>query len=160
MKTKVFSWLLRRVRRNESQVSQNKQYAAELLQILVQDSTENRKGLARVNGVDIILQLLSAYRRQDPPKGSLETEYMENLFDCLVCVVEEWEGKTRFVEAEGVELCLLMITEGMMSKTRAMTVLDHAFQGEGAGLVGERLVDSAGLKTIFSMLMKKASLGT
>lgn len=157
MKTKIISWLLKRVRRQEQRVGQNKQYAAELLQILVQSSTENRKGVAKVNGVDVILQILSAYRRKDPARGFPEEEFVENLFGCLTCVVSEWEGKMKFVEAEGVELCLLMITEGMMSKPRALRLLDHALQGQQSGLVGEKLVDRAGLKSIFSMLMKKVS---
>jgi beta-catenin-like protein 1 len=151
----VIKWLLVRVRREEKRVGQNMQYAAEVLAILLQSSTKTRKKFAEMDGVDALLQILSAYRKKDPEKDSDEEEYVENLFDCLVCVVDETDGKEKFVEAEGVELCLIMLREGKMSKTRALRVLDHAMGRPAGGVVCERVVEAAGLKTIFGMFMKK-----
>jgi beta-catenin-like protein 1 len=151
----ILEWLLKRVQEKEIRVGQNKQYSAELLAILLQTSGSNRDKFARMGGVDITLQLLSAYRRKDPEKDTDEEEYVENLFDCLTCMVDEEPGKDTFLEAEGVELCLIMLREGKMSKARALRVLDHALGGSTGVAACERLVETAGLKTIFAMFMKR-----
>lgn len=156
--TNIMSWLLQRIQTRESPVSQNKQYAAELLAILLQSSPANRKRLTEPNGVDILLRLLSPYRRRDPVKGGDEEEFVENIFDCLTCVVDEPEGKEKFVDSEGVELVLLMLRDGKMSKPRALRLLDHAVGGSQGVPVCEKLVDAAGLKTIFGMFMKRVFL--
>jgi beta-catenin-like protein 1 len=151
----IITWLLKRIQVKEVPISQNKQYAAEVLAILLQSSPENRDRFVQLDGVDVCLQLLSAYRKRDPEKDSHEEEYVENLFDCLSCVVDEIEGKEKFVEAEGVELCLIMLREGRFSKSRSLKLLDHAIGGSNGRSVGEKIVEAAGLKTIFGMFMKK-----
>ncbi|KAE8452749.1 hypothetical protein EG329_013021 [Mollisiaceae sp. DMI_Dod_QoI] len=153
--TEVLKWLLERIQKKESPVTQNKQYAAEVLAILLQSSPLNRRKLCELDGVDLLLQLLAAYRKRDPVKGTEEEEFVENVFDSLTCVVDEPEGKQKFVEAEGVELCLIMIREGKMSKSRALRLLDHALAGQAGAEVAEMLVEAAGLKVVFSMFMKK-----
>jgi len=153
--TKVLDWLLRRIQKKESPVTQNKQYAAEVLAILLQSSPINRRKLCELDGVDLLLQLLAAYRKRDPVKGTEEEEFVENVFDSLTCVVDEPEGKSKFVEAEGVELCLIMIKEGKMSKSRALRLVDHALGGQSGTEVCEKLVEAAGLKVVFGMFMKK-----
>ncbi|KAI9825661.1 MAG: hypothetical protein M1832_001005 [Thelocarpon impressellum] len=155
LKTSMLPWLLGRLKAWETPVGQNKQYAAEILAILLQSSPANRKRLTELDGVDILLQLLSAYRKKDPEKGTEEEEYVANVFDCLTCVVDEAEGKRKFVEAEGVELCLIMLRQGMMSKPRALRLLDHSLAGARGGEVCESLIEAAGLKTVFGMFMKK-----
>jgi beta-catenin-like protein 1 len=154
----MLPWLLRRIGYRETPVSQNKQYSAEILEILLQSSSANRARVADLDGVDTLLQAVSAYRKRDPPKDTDEAEFMENVFDCLTCMVREVEGKNAFVAAEGVELCLIMLCDGRASKPRALRLLDHALQGQGSDIVGQSLVEAAGLKTIFGMLMKKVSL--
>lgn len=151
----VLSWLLNRIQKKESPVSQNKQYAAEVLAILLQSSQKTRLKLAEKDGVDTLLQLLSVYRRRDPEKDSDEEEYVENLFNCLTCMVDEEEGKAKFIEAEGVELAQIMLREGKLSKKRALRVLDHALSGPGGVVACERLVEIAGLRTVFGMFMRK-----
>ncbi|KAK1087658.1 hypothetical protein LTR48_002387 [Friedmanniomyces endolithicus] len=152
-KEKVLTWLCKRLEKPEKTTGQNKQYAAEVLQVLLQTSPLVRKRLARdVDGVDLILQLLAAYRKRDPVKDSTEEEYTENLFDALACVVDEAEGKSKFVDAEGVELALIMLKEGSFSKLRALRLLDHACGGRSGQAVCEKLVEAAGLKTIFARI--------
>lgn len=154
-KSNILEWLLQRVQEKEVHVGQNKQYAAELLAILLQSSRSNRDKFAEMGGVDVTLQLLSVYRRKDPAKDTDEEEYVENLFDCLTCMVDDEIGKEKFLEAEGVELCQIMLREGKMSKARALRVLDHALGGPTGTSACERLVETAGLKTVFGMFMKK-----
>ena len=53
-RTKIMKWLLGRVRQRE--FDSVKQYASEVLAILVQDSSANRKRLVDGNGIDVLLQ--------------------------------------------------------------------------------------------------------
>ena len=153
--TSIISWLLSRIQRSEPTVSQNKQYSAEVLAILLQSSVANRAQLIQQDGIDIFLQLLSAYRKRDPAKGSEEEEYVENVFDCITCCVDEADGRQRLLDAEGIELCVIMLKEGKMSRPRALRVLDHALGGIHGAPCCEKLVEATGLKAIFSLLMKK-----
>ncbi|KAF2638174.1 DUF1716-domain-containing protein [Massarina eburnea CBS 473.64] len=124
--TKLLTWLLNRIQEQEKPTTQNKQYASEILSILTQSSRPNRKRVIEANGVEIIMTQLAPYRRDDPEKESAEEEYMENMFNCLSSLVDEPDGKTKFADAEGVELCLLMVRDGKTSKSRSLKVLDHA----------------------------------
>lgn len=160
MSTPILPWLLSRIQARESPISQNKQYAAELLAILLQSSHTNRTALIALNGVEILLQLLSPYRKRDPVKGGDEEEFVENIFDCATCIVDEVGGKEKFVEAEGVELAILMLREGKMAKPRALRLLDHAVGGQMGGGVCARIVEAAGLKTVFGMFMKRLDTST
>ena len=156
-KTDFLRWLLTRIQFKEAKLSQNSQYAAEILTILLQASKPNRRKVISIDGIDIFLQLLSSYRKRDPAKGTEEEEYVENMFDGITCCVDENEGKARFLEAEGVELCLLMIKAGNMSKDRAIRLLDHALEGPGGEQCCERFVEAAGLKPLFGILAKRVS---
>ncbi|BCS23362.1 beta-catenin-like protein 1 [Aspergillus puulaauensis] len=148
-------WLLARIQKKERPVSQNQQYSAEILAILLQSGSKNRERFTGLDGVDALLQLLSQYRKRDPEKDSDEEEYAENLFDCLTCLVDDDAGKEKFLEGEGIELAQIMLKEGKFSKLRALRTLDHALGGLGGAAVCERLVEVAGLRTVFGMFMRK-----
>ena len=175
--TPLLQWLLQRIQKKEQAegaeaVSQNKQYAAEILVALVYRSPANRERLIDLDAVDILLQLVATYRRRDPERGGNEEEYMADLFEALTYLVSDVsevpdtsssttaalpdvsKGKTKFVEAEGVELCLLMLKEGNKSRPLALKLLDHAASGMFAGDVCRRLVEAGGLKPTFTMFMK------
>ncbi|KAJ5096335.1 hypothetical protein NUU61_005691 [Penicillium alfredii] len=151
----VLPWILSRIQQKEMPVSQNKQYSAEILAILLQSSAKTRGKFIGLDGVDTLLQLLSQYRKRDPEKDSYEEEYVENLFDSLICLVDEDSGKIKFLEAEGIELAQIMLKEGKFSKPRALRVLDHALGGVGGAPACKRLIEAAGLRTVFGMFMKK-----
>lgn len=179
----LVKWLLDRVQKQEKPTTQNKQYASEILSILTQSSRPNRTNIAEANGVEIFLTNLAPYRRDDPEKDSDEEEYIENMFNCLSSIVEEPIGKAKFLDAEGVELCLLLVRDGKTSKSRSLKVLDHAcgYAEDGSAAdartngksskgrsnesanesvpnsamsVCEKLVESRGLKPLFSTFMK------
>lgn len=154
-KTQFLPWLLSRIRKSEPTVSQNKQYAAEILAIFLQSSSENCTEIISLDGIDTILQLLSPYRKRDPTKGTEEEEYMANLFDCMICLVDPVGGKAKFIEAEGIELCLIMLREGKTSKPGALRLLNHALGGPEGASCCEKLVQAAGLKPTFGLFMKK-----
>ncbi|KAK2756106.1 hypothetical protein FQN54_005514 [Arachnomyces sp. PD_36] len=151
----IMAWLQGRIQKKESPVGQNKQYSAEILAILLQSSPKNRTRFTELDGVEILLQILSSYRKRDPPKDTEEEEYVENLFDCLTCVVDDNEGKEKFIDGEGIELAQIMLREGKMSKPRALRVLDHTLGGPGGARACEHFVEAAGLRTAFAMFMKK-----
>ncbi|KAL2831325.1 Catenin-beta-like protein [Aspergillus pseudoustus] len=148
-------WLLTRIQKKERPVSQNQQYSAEILAILLQSGTRNRDRFIGLDGVDALLQITSQYRKRDPEKDSDEEEYAENLFDCLTCLVDDDTGKGKFLEGEGVELAQIMLKEGKFSKVRALRMLDHALGGIGGAASCERLIEATGLRTIFGMFMRK-----
>ena len=162
-KDRMLQWLTSRIQKDDpnarGKVGQNRQYAAELLAILLQGSSKNRERFASQDGVDSLLQILSAYRKSDPEKDSDEEEFVENLFDCVTCFVEDITCAEKFLAGEGVELCLIMLREGKLSKARALKVLDHAMNGADATAVCDRVIEAAGLKTLFAMLMKTKKKG-
>lgn len=141
-----------------NKVSQNRQYAAEILVILAQNSSKNVDRLVKQGAVDMVLQLLSTWRRRDPEQNSDEEEFAGNLFDLLVMLVKNEVGREKFIEAEGIELCLLMLKEGKLSKAGALRVIDHAADGFNGVSLYERLVEAGGLKPIFTVLMKHKKL--
>lgn len=153
--TRLLPWLLSRISKPELTVSQNKQYAAEILAILLQSSSENCAKITSLDGIDAILQLLSPYRKRDPAKGTEEEEYMANLFDCMTCLVDPAAGKGKFIEAEGIELCIIMLREGKMSKPGALRALNHALGRPEDASGCEKIVEAAGLKPTFGLFMKK-----
>ncbi|RBQ94854.1 hypothetical protein VDGD_05627 [Verticillium dahliae] len=150
----LVNWLLARIQLKEAIVSQNKQYCAEILAIIAQTSSQTRAKLTSLGTVDAALQLVAAYRKRDPERGS-EAEYMQNLFETLTCLVDEPEGKIKLLEAEGIELCLIMLREGKASKMPALRLLDHSTAGMAGGETCQRLVEAGGLKNIFTIFMKR-----
>ncbi|KAL9079137.1 MAG: hypothetical protein Q9157_001977, partial [Trypethelium eluteriae] len=167
-KTSILQLLLSRLSSTPSPtITQNTQYTAELLAILLQTSPDNRTAFltnlqAPTNGIDTLLQLLAPYRRQDPPKDSDEEEYVSNLFDALTCLLDSPLAKPLFLDAEGIELLLIMLRDAPRpTRSRALRLLDHALGGAPAAAtpVCERLVGAAGLKTVFGVFMKQQRKG-
>ncbi|KAK0666057.1 Catenin-beta-like protein [Cercophora samala] len=160
--TSLVQYLLSRISTQEKETSQNKQYSAEILAILVSSSLPNRTALVALNAVDLLLQQIAPYRKRDPDKtsSSYTVEFIRNSFECLSSLVSSSPGKTSFIEAEGVELCLIMLKNGgpKITKPSSLRLLDHAcaFSPE----VAAKIVTEGGLKTIFTMFMKnKTSVG-
>ncbi|KAL2942873.1 Beta-catenin-like protein 1 [Bienertia sinuspersici] len=151
-KTKLLRWLLGKIKVKE--FDGNKEYASEVLAILLQNSTTNQKRLGQMNGVDVMLQAVAMYKSKDP-KSSEEEEMLENLFDCLCCLLMPLENKERFVKAEGVELMIIIMKQKKLAYGSAVRALDFAMTKYPPAC--ERFVDVLGLKTAFSAFMGKAS---
>ncbi|CAG8598044.1 17039_t:CDS:10 [Acaulospora morrowiae] len=150
--TNILEWMLGRIK--VKAFDSNKQYCSEILSILLQNSRVNRLKLGELGGIDVLLQVLNAYKRRNP-KDADETEMMENLFDALCLALTEPEIKKKFLEGEGVELMLIMMKEKMMSRMRSIKVLDHALSTPDGTSCCERFVEIFGLKTLFSAFMRK-----
>ena len=138
-------------------LAQNRQYAAELLAIILQGTDIGRDARIKFgqdHGIESCLKVLSAYRKRDP-SGAEETEYMENIFDALCSALSEPENTKTFLEEEGTELMVIMMKDKMLARQRALKVLDHALAGDAGTEACERFVEVLGLKSLFSAFMNK-----
>ncbi|GFZ09586.1 ARM repeat superfamily protein [Actinidia rufa] len=151
-KTKLMRWLLGKIKVRD--FDGNKQYSSEILAILLQNSTANQKRLGQINGVDVVLQAVAMYKSRDP-KTPDEEEMVENLFDCLCCLLMPLENKERFLKAEGVELMIIIMNQKKSCYSSAIRALDFAMTNYTPAC--ERFVDVMGLKTAFPAFMGKAS---
>jgi beta-catenin-like protein 1 len=152
-RTKLMRWLLGKIKVRE--FDGNKQYASEILAILLQTSAANQKKLGQMNGVDVVLQAVAMYKSRDP-KTSEEEEMVENLFDCLCCLLMPLENKERFLKAEGVELMIIIMNQKKLCYASAIRALDFAMTNYSPAC--ERFVDVMGLKTAFPAFMGKIPL--
>ncbi|RVW18522.1 Beta-catenin-like protein 1 [Vitis vinifera] len=153
-RTKLMRWLLGKIKVRE--FDSNKQYASEILAILLQNSAANQRRLGQMNGVDVVLQAVAMYKSRDP-KTADEEEMVENLFDCLCCLLMPLENKERFVRAEGVELMIIIMKQKKLAYGSAIRALDFAMTKYPPAC--ERFVDVLGLKTAFAAFMDMGSLG-
>jgi len=80
-KTDIMKYLLQHISKDKP-FDGNKLYSSEILSILLQTVEKNQKKLAELDGIEILLQSISAYRKKDPETVE-ESEMLENLFDCL-----------------------------------------------------------------------------
>ncbi|CAK9784487.1 DUF1716-domain-containing protein [Cutaneotrichosporon oleaginosum] len=149
--TNVLAWLLNRV--SKSTFDSNKQYASEILAILLQRAANVEKAL-ELGGVETLLMVLAQYRKAEPRDGE-EQEFMENIVDCLCFLLSTTRGRQEFFDTEGVELMLLILKKKQLSSLRALKVLDYGLQTEAGANSCERFVEMLGLKTMFSFFMGK-----
>lgn len=149
-RTKIMRWLLGKIKVREFEGI--KQYSSEILAILLQNSTANQKKLGQLNGVDVMLQAVAMYKSRDP-KTQDEEEMVENLFDCLCCLLMPLENKEKFVKAEGVELMIIIMNQKKLCYGSAIRALDFAMTNYPPAC--ERFVDVMGLKTAFPAFMGK-----
>eukprot|EP00242_Pyramimonas_sp_CCMP2087_P011677 CAMPEP_0198198424 /NCGR_PEP_ID=MMETSP1445-20131203/1901_1 /TAXON_ID=36898 /ORGANISM="Pyramimonas sp., Strain CCMP2087" /LENGTH=584 /DNA_ID=CAMNT_0043867989 /DNA_START=217 /DNA_END=1968 /DNA_ORIENTATION=+ len=149
-RTKLLRWLLSRIKPRE--FDSNKFYAAELLSILMQGNEPNQKKLGAANGIDTLLQAAAMYKGREPHTSD-EEEMVANLFDAMCWVVMHSENKEKFVQAEGIELMLLIMKNKRFARLSALKTLDFALTRCPAGC--ERFVDVLGLKSAFAAFMGK-----
>ncbi|XP_055301947.1 beta-catenin-like protein 1 [Sitodiplosis mosellana] len=147
----LLQWLVKRLKQ-KGQFNPNKLYCSEILSILVQDDDEIRLQLGALDGIDVLLQQLAAYKRHDPTSTE-EQEYMENLFNCLCSSLMAKENRDRFLKGEGLQLMNLMLREKKLSRNGSLKVLDHAMSGPDGKENCNKFVDILGLRTIFPLFM-------
>lgn len=152
LKTKLLPWLLNRTQSKTH--DENRSYSAELLSILLQGSQLNRIELGKRDGVEILLNVASQYRRRDPTDTD-EAEFMENVFDSLCSALAESEIKDLFLKSEGVDLMVLMMKDKMQVCSRAVKTLDHAMSDHAGTEACNVFVEAYGLKYLFNAFMGK-----
>lgn len=148
----LMQWLLKRLKLKK-EFDANKLYSSEILSILLHQTDDTRKLLGELDGIDILLQLLAVYKRNDP-STSEEMELMENLFNCLCSSLLFAGNRILFLKGEGLQLMNLMLREKKMSRNSALKVLDHAMNGpDGAGNC-MKFIEILGLRTLFPIFMR------
>uniref|UniRef100_A0A182M1E8 Beta-catenin-like protein 1 N-terminal domain-containing protein n=1 Tax=Anopheles culicifacies TaxID=139723 RepID=A0A182M1E8_9DIPT len=148
----LLQWIMKRLRA-KIPFDANKLYCSEILSILVQDTNENRITLGNIDGIDVLLQQLAAYKRHDPSSAE-EQEFMENLFNTLCSALMAKENREKFLKGEGLQLMNLMLREKKLSRNGSLKVLDHAMAGPDGRDNCNKFVDILGLRTIFPLFMK------
>nr|BAE27033.1 unnamed protein product [Mus musculus] len=148
----LLQWLLKRLKA-KMPFDANKLYCSEVLAILLQDNDENRELLGELDGIDVLLQQLSVFKRHNPSTTE-EQEMMENLFDALCSCLMLSSNRERFLKGEGLQLMNLMLREKKVSRSSALKVLDHAMIGPEGTDNCHKFVDILGLRTIFPLFMK------
>ncbi|XP_030374857.1 beta-catenin-like protein 1 [Scaptodrosophila lebanonensis] len=148
----LLAWLLKRLK-GKSPFDPNKLYCSEILSILIQTENENRLLFGALDGVDVLLQQLAVYKRNDPASNE-EQEYMQNLFNCMCSALMARENRDRFLNGEGLQLMNLMLREKKMSRNGSLKVLDHAMAGQDGRENCNKFVEILGLRTIFPLFMK------
>ncbi|KAK1336289.1 hypothetical protein QTO34_004094 [Cnephaeus nilssonii] len=148
----LLRWLLKRLKA-KMPFDANKLYCSEVLAILLQDSDANRALLGELEGIDVLLKQVSAFKRRNPSTAE-EQEMMENLFDALCSCLLLRSNRERFLKGEGVQLMNLMLREKQVSRSSALKVLDHALLGPEGSDSCHQFVDILGLRTIFPLFMK------
>ncbi|KAF3860061.1 hypothetical protein F7725_000316 [Dissostichus mawsoni] len=131
----------------------NKLYCSEILAILLQNNDNTRELLGEMDGIDVLLQQLSVFKRHNPSTAE-EQEMMENLFDALCSCLMLAANRDRFLRGEGLQLMNLMLREKKMSRCSSMKVLDHGMIGAEGADNCHKFVDILGLRTIFPLFMK------
>ncbi|KAK3518592.1 hypothetical protein QTP70_004086 [Hemibagrus guttatus] len=148
----LIQWLLKRIKA-KMPFDANKQYCSEILAILLQNNDSTRELLGEVDGIDVLLQQLSVFKRHNPSTPE-EQEMMENLFNALCSCLMLPANRDRFLKGEGLQLMNLMLREKKLSRTSALKVLDHSMIGPEGTDNCHKFVDILGLRTIFPLFMK------
>ncbi|KAM6925136.1 beta-catenin-like protein 1 [Xenentodon cancila] len=148
----LVQWLLKRIKA-KMPFDANKLYCSEILAILLQNNDNTRELLGEMDGIDVLLQQLSVFKRHNPNTAE-EQEMMENLFDALCSCLMLPSNRDRFLKGEGLQLMNLMLREKKMSRTSALKVLDHGMIGPEGADNCHKFVDILGLRTIFPLFMK------
>uniref|UniRef100_A0A4W3J0U7 Beta-catenin-like protein 1 n=1 Tax=Callorhinchus milii TaxID=7868 RepID=A0A4W3J0U7_CALMI len=148
----LMQWMLKRIKA-KMPFDANKLYCSEILAILLQNNDANRELLGEQEGIDVLLQQLSVFKRHNPSTNE-EFEMMENLFDSLCSCLMLSSNRDRFLKGEGLQLMNLMLREKKMSRASALKVLDHAVIGPEGSDNCHKFVDILGLRTIFPLFMK------
>ncbi|XP_074536687.1 beta-catenin-like protein 1 [Halichoeres trimaculatus] len=148
----LMQWLLKRIKA-KMPFDANKLYCSEILAILLQNNDNTRELLGEMDGIDVLLQQLSVFKRHNPSTAE-EQEMMENLFDGLCSCLMLPANRDRFLRGEGLQLMNLMLREKKMSRTSALKVLDYGMIGPEGTDNCHKFVDILGLRTIFPLFMK------
>ncbi|MBN3308571.1 CTBL1 protein, partial [Amia calva] len=148
----LMQWLLKRIKA-KMPFDANKLYCSEILAILLQNNDGTRELLGELDGIDVLLQQLSVFKRHNPATAE-EQEMMENLFDSLCSCLMLGANRDRFLKGEGLQLMNLMLREKKMSRMSALKVLDHAMIGPEGSDNCHKFVDILGLRTIYPLFMK------
>ena len=152
--TNLMEWLVHRLQKQE--FDSNKQYASEILAILLQSSEKNQLKFGEKNGIELLLRAIAQYRNKEPDNED-EAETLENVFDALCSSLLTQENKKEFLIAEGVELMVILLKAKTKVHGGALKVLDYGMANNGDAV--ERFVERLGLRSLFKCFASSQSTG-
>ncbi|KRX35004.1 Beta-catenin-like protein 1, partial [Trichinella murrelli] len=145
-------WVLNRLKMQIPQ-DENKVYCSRFLDTLMENSGECKKVLHENNGIDILLELLAAYRRPDPAIVS-KKQTMLNVFSSLCISLHYVPNKHKFREGEGFQVVLMMLRKSKTGMGWALRALDYATKSPDSKENCNKLVEVGGLGTVFPFFMR------
>merc|ERR1712194_298969 len=148
---KFLPWLIKRLRAPGA-VDYNRLYSAEILGIMLQSSEAARELMMKLEGTDKLLHCIAGYRKRDPADNE-ESEYVNNVFDCLCSLMLMPEAQLAFGKAQGLELMVRMMSQHVFASPLALRLADHATRHCPQNC--QMFVEKLGLKTLFPIFMKK-----
>ncbi|KAJ2412596.1 hypothetical protein H4218_002062 [Coemansia sp. IMI 209128] len=165
-------------RSTTTQADPNQQYAAELVSILLHSNWQLRIEASSGQLGLTLMECLAKYKKLTP-EDEVEMEYLENIVDSICMMVSTRVGKNVFVEAEGVELLLVLQQQQQhVARLLSLKILDYAMSpahldpdskddnGDDAAQakvlavsMAKRYIENRGLKYLFSILMHQGKGG-
>ncbi|KAJ6219846.1 hypothetical protein RDWZM_005658 [Blomia tropicalis] len=163
----LLSWLLKKLK-SKPQYNANKLYSSEILNILLQNSEENRIILGTLKGIDILLHVAAYYKRHDANSED-EEEYMANLFNCICSSLQSCEkNRELFYNGEGLELMNLILKEKRPKESNsevrvfACKVLNHCLSTEKMdkllAMCCDKFIEILGLRVLMPIFQKPNSI--
>ena len=153
----LIQWLIKRLlEKPRGARDDNRQYASEILSIMVQESTANQSICAANGGVDSILKAIAYFRKADPLTEN-DKEAQQNIFITLRALLLLPANCTLFVKCEGIELMLMLIRRApsMAAIPALKAIAFAAISGETAC---NSIVDASGLSVLFPVFSSPAIL--
>ncbi|KPM04956.1 beta-catenin-like protein 1-like protein [Sarcoptes scabiei] len=159
----LIQWLLRKLK-SKPIFYPNKLYAAEILSILMQGNPQCLNIVGSLNGIDILLHLVSYYKRHEPSTAD-EEEFIHNLFNCLCSSLFECDqNRELFYKAEGIELMILILKEKRSKestsdvRTCALRLLYYCFNvmksDDLLRSMCDKLIQVLGLRVLMPIFLK------
>jgi len=148
---KWLPWLIKRVRA-QGNIDYNRMFASEILGIVLQNAPVGREAMIKLEGVDKLMRGIAVYRKKEP-NDTEEAEYVSNMFDCLCSLMLIPAHQEILGKAQGLELMIRMMREQKFVAPLALRLVDHGLRHCPANC--QIFVEKLGLKTLFSMFMKK-----
>jgi len=148
---RLLPWLIKRVRA-QGAVDHNRLYASEILGILLQNAEPCREAMIKHDGTDKILRGIAVYRKRDPVDAE-ESEFVQNMFDCLCSLMLLKHHQVAFGKVQGLELMIRMMRERKFATNLALRLTDHAMRHCPENC--QIFVDKLGLPVLFTVFMRK-----
>ncbi|OTF81055.1 beta-catenin-like protein 1-like protein, partial [Euroglyphus maynei] len=135
-------------------------------------NSDNRSMIGTLNGIDILLHVLSYYKRHDPSTAD-EEEYVENLYDCLCCsLFLSNRNLELFIQAEGIELMVLILKEKRKKhspsdvRVGALKLLSHCFSHVDEDqtathlitTLADKFIEILGLRILMPIFLRPSSI--
>jgi beta-catenin-like protein 1 len=149
--TKLLNWLLKRIYREDDEVSfPNKLFASEILNSLIQASTENQILFTKRDGLNLTLQLVT---QLPEPNGEEGEEFVHNLVNTICSCLLIPEHQKLFKDIDGIKSCIELMKSNNIFRHLAVKVLNYATQNSYKNC--KELIEHDGLKSVFSYFMGK-----